>query len=323
MLGVVMVLYLGGNKIILGEWTIGVFITYMAMFAALAVKASKAAKLFNSVQKSQISWKRIKPFLSGYQIKEVSDKPISQKTSLEVANLEFTYPAANKPTLENLRFSAKNGDLIGVTGPVASGKSTLGLSLLALYPYKGSVKIDGKELQEYTEAERSQMISYLGHQSQLLSDTIYNNITLGSQADISQVLRDVCFDEDLATMKEGANTLVGSSGIRLSGGQMARIALARALLDKRKIIILDDPFSAVDMKTEEKIIENLKRGYSNSIILIISHRLAMFDKVDNIILIKSCNQTEYGNHSDLMKHSEFYATVYKLQHAQGGEKHEA
>jgi ABC-type multidrug transport system fused ATPase/permease subunit len=323
MLGVVMVLYLGGNKIILGEWTIGIFITYMAMFSALAVKASKAAKLFNSVQKSQISWKRIKPFLGEYQIKEASGRPIPQKTSLEVSDLTFTYPSANAPILQNLRFSAKSGDLIGVTGPIASGKSTLGLALLALYPYQGSIKVDGKELCEYTEAERSQMISYLGHQSQLLSDTIYNNITLGSQADITQVLKDVCFDEDLATMKEGANTLVGSSGIRLSGGQMARIALARALLGKRKIIILDDPFSAVDMKTEEKIIENLKRGYANSIILIISHRLAMFDKVDNIILIKGCNQTEYGNHSYLMEHSEFYATIYKLQHAQGGENNEA
>jgi ATP-binding cassette subfamily B multidrug efflux pump len=96
------------------------------------------------------------------------------------------------------------------------------------------------------------MISYLGHRPQLLSDSIYNNITLGGDEDITAVLQDVCFAEDLGAMPDGIGTLVGNSGIRLSGGQQARIALARTLLHKSKLIILDDPFSAVDMQTEEK-----------------------------------------------------------------------
>jgi ABC-type multidrug transport system fused ATPase/permease subunit len=322
MLGVVMVLYLGGTKVIDGEWTLGVFVTYMSMFGALAVKASKAAKLFNSVQKSQISWKRIKPFLSEYKEKETTQSNNSTKTTLQVSNLGFTYPTGKEPVLEHLTFSAKSGDIIGVTGPVASGKSTLGLALLGLYPYQGSIQIDGRELSDYPEAERSQMISYLGHQSQLLSDTIYNNITMGTHEDISPVLHDVCFEEDLANMLSGADTMVGSSGIRLSGGQQERIALARALLDKRKIILLDDPFSAVDMKTEGKIIENLKARYQDSIILIISHRLAIFNTVDNIILINGRNNTEYGNHRQLMEHSPFYASIYQLQNKEGDEKNE-
>ncbi|WP_320127600.1 ABC transporter ATP-binding protein [uncultured Sphaerochaeta sp.] len=323
MLGVVTVLYLGGTKVIEGSWTLGIFVTYMSMFGALAVKASKAAKLFNSVQKSQISWKRIKPFLGEYRTKKEPKDNQKDETTLEVANLGFIYPTGKTPVLENIGFTARSGEIIGVTGPVASGKSTLGLALLGLYPYLGSVRIDRKELRDYTEAERSQMISYLGHQSQLLSDTLYNNITMGLEKDISQVLQDVCFEEDLSTMKEGANTLVGSSGIRLSGGQQARIALARALLDKRKIIILDDPFSAVDMKTEERIIRNLKQRYQESIIIIISHRLAMFSSVDRIILINGCNHTEYGNHEELMERSPFYATIYQLQNKERGEKNEA
>lgn len=322
MIGVVMVLYLGGGKVIDGEWTLGVFVTYMSMFSALAVKASKAAKLFNSVQKSQISWKRIKPFLGEYQTKEAEEIENTPQTTLQVVDLGFSYPTGNGAVLQNLTFSAKNGEIIGVTGPIASGKSTLGLALLGLYPYLGSIKIDGKELRDYTEAQLSQMISYLGHQSQLLSDSIYNNITMGSKKDISQVLQDVCFEEDLASMQDGVNTLVGSNGIRLSGGQQARIALARALLDKKKLIILDDPFSAVDRKTESIIIENLRQRYTDSIILIISHRLAMFNSVDRIILIKGCNDTEYGTHSQLMERSPFYATIYQLQNAQGDERNE-
>jgi ABC-type multidrug transport system fused ATPase/permease subunit len=108
---------------------------------------------------------------------------------------------------------------------------------------------------------------------------ICNNITLGNDQKIDGVLRDVCFDEDMEKMPEGENTLVGNSGIRLSGGQQARIALGRALLNKNKIIILDDPFSAVDMKTEEKIVENLKNNYKGSLIILISHRLAVFSKL--------------------------------------------
>lgn len=182
----------------------------------------------------------------------------------------------------------------------------------------GSIKIDQKELKDYSEYERSQMTSYLGHNPQLLSDTLYNNITLGKNKDITAVLKDVCFDTDLEAMPKGQDTLVGNSGIKLSGGQQARIALARTLLNKNKIIILDDPFSAVDMKTEETIIENLKSNYKDSLIIIISHRLAIFNKINKIILLKSDKTVDYGTHDELMKKSEIYATIFNLQCTEGG-----
>jgi len=319
MLGVILVIYLGGNKVINGIWTVGVFSTYVIMFTAMANKASKAAKLFNSVQKSQVSWKRIKPYLAEYQSKATTSSIKRETTRLSVENLSFSYPDANNNIIENISFEAKQGEIIGVTGSVASGKSTLGVALLGLYPYIGSIKIDGKELKAYTEYERSQMISYLGHKPQLLSDTIYNNITLGNEQDITSVLKDVCFGTDLAAMPEGEKTLVGNSGIRLSGGQQARIALARALINKNKIIILDDPFSAVDMKTEGEIIENLKNNYKDSIIILISHRLATFNKINQIVLLHSDKSETYGTHDELMKTSELYATIFNLQCTEGGD----
>ena len=191
--------------------------------------------------------------------------------------------------------------------------------MLGLYPYIGSIKIDGKNLNDYSEYERSQMISYFGHKPELLSDTIYNNIILGAEQDIKSVLKDVCFDIDLETMPHGQSTVVGNSGIRLSGGQQARIALARTLLNKNKIIILDDPFSAVDMKTEEKIIENLKNNYKQSLIILISHRVTIFSKINNILLIHSDKKVDYGTHEELMKNSEIYATIFNLQCTEGGE----
>jgi ABC-type multidrug transport system fused ATPase/permease subunit len=319
LLGIIIVIYLGGTKVIEGSWTVGAFSTYIIMFTAMANKASKAAKLFNSVQKSQVSWKRIKPYLAEYKSKDTRSDVKSNNTSLSVENLSFCYPNSNENVIENISFRGKQGQIIGVTGSIASGKSSLGASLLGLYPYLGSIKIDNKELKEYSEFERSQMIAYLGHNPELLSDTIYNNITLGNEKNISSVLKDVCFDTDLTEMTEREQTLVGNGGIRLSGGQQARIALARALINKNKIIILDDPFSAVDMKTESKIIENLKNNYKESIIILISHRLAVFSKIDQIILFSRDKSAEYGTHAELMKKSETYSTIYNLQCTEGGD----
>lgn len=319
MVGIIMVIYLGGTKVIRGGWTVGSFSTYIAMFTAMATKASKAAKLFNSVQKSQISWKRIEPYLSDYKTKDSSYSIDNRDTMLSVEGLSFSYGEGRENIIENIRFGAKKGEIIGITGSIASGKSTLGLSLLGLYPYLGSIKVDGKELKDYSQYERSQMIAYLGHKPQLLSDTIYNNITMGSRKEITSVLKDVCFDTDLDAMPKGQDTLVGNSGIKLSGGQQARIALARALINKNKIIILDDPFSAVDMKTEEKIIENLRNNYKDSLIILISHRLAIFNRINKIILLKNDTTADMGTHEELMKKSDVYATIYNLQCTEGGD----
>lgn len=322
MIGIVMVIYLGGTKVIKGGWTVGAFSAYIVMFTAAGFKASKAAKLFNSVQKSQVSWKRIKPYLEEYKTKDTSCDINNKDTFLSVDNLSFTFDEDRNNIIDNISFEGKTGEIIGITGPIASGKSSLGLSLLGLYPYRGTIKIDGKELKDYTEYERSQMISYLGHKPQLLSDTIYRNITLGNNKDITTVLRDVCFDEDLLSMPKGQETLVGNGGIKLSGGQQARIALARALLNKNKIIILDDPFSAVDMKTEEKIIENLKSNYKDSLIILISHRLAVFSRINRIILLKNDKSADYGSHTELMKSSKLYSEIFKLQCTEGGDRNE-
>lgn len=317
MLGVVIVIYLGGTKVIAGGWTVGNFSTYVIMFAALAAKASSAAKLFNSVQKSQVSWQRIKPYLGEYKTKAAAPNIEKKPTALHIENLSFHYPGAQENIIENISLEAEQGEIIGVTGPIAAGKSTLGLALLGLYPYAGSIRVDGHELRDYPEYERSDMIAYLGHQPQLLSDTIYNNITLGDNEDISEVLQDVCFDIDLAAMPDGVDTLVGNGGIRLSGGQQARVALARTLLHKSKIIVLDDPFSAVDMQTEEKIITSLKANYQNCLIILISHRLAIFSHIDRIMLLHNDRTAEYGTHQQLMENSELYATIYNLQQMAG------
>ncbi|WP_346934720.1 ABC transporter ATP-binding protein [Clostridium sp.] len=313
LLGIIIVIYLGGNKVIEGSWTVGNFSTYMVMFTAITTKASKTAKLFNSAQKSRISWLRIKPYLKDYEVKNTTTDVHKKGTTIQVKNLSFSYPNREVEVIRNINFEGKTGEIIGVTGPIASGKSTLGIALLGIYDYKGSIKIDNRELRDYSEYERSEIISYLGHNTQLLSDTIYNNITLGRDKSIKEVLKDVCLNKDLESMKQGENTLVGSSGVRLSGGQQARLSLARALLNKNKVIILDDPFSAIDVNTESEIIYNLRSNYKYSIIIIISHRLTMFNQVDKVIMFHEDKKVECGTHEELINKSKLYSTIYKLQ----------
>ncbi|MEG1917741.1 MAG: ABC transporter ATP-binding protein [Oscillospiraceae bacterium] len=274
MTGVFFIVLLGGRSVVDGSWTVGAFSAYLTIFTALAVKASKAAKLVNSVQKAQVSWRRVQPYLTEERREETATFPAVSE--LRVEQLSFTYPGADSPTLREVSFAGRAGQIIGVTGPVAGGKSTLGLALLGLYPYGGSIRLDGRELRD---SPANGAIAYLGHDSQLLSDTIYNNITLGDGGDVGAVLSDVCFDRDLETMPLGVQTPVGASGVRLSGGQQARLALARALYGKSGILVLDDPFSAVDRETETQIFAHLRAHYADRLIVLISRTAGQADTV--------------------------------------------
>lgn len=311
--GIVFVIIMAGEKVYEGSFTVGVFSAYISIFTIMAAKASRIARLFNTIQKSSVSWNRIKPFLKEYKEIDKTRGIISKETKLEIENLYLKYDKSSDYIIKNLNFKARENNIVGITGPIGCGKSTLGRVFLGNINYEGSIKIDNKELRDYSEYERSKIISYMGHDAHLISDTIYNNITMGDDGDISHVLKMVCFDEDLKSMENGIETLVGNGGVRLSGGQQARIALARTLYHKNKILILDDPFSAVDMKTEKNIIDNLRANYSDCLILLISHRLAIFKYLNQIILINEDKTLEYGNHQKLIENSKLYNQLYLLQ----------
>ena len=325
MLGIGAVIYFGGHKVIDDVWSVGTLTAYITIFTALAVKTGKASQLFNSFQKSVVSWKRIRSYLVEINaVKDISiakEVQIEQNTSntVEVRNLTFSYPSQNtngksETILSEISFSMKKGQFLGITGAIASGKSTLGLALTGIYPYSGEIFLDGLNIATCKEQERSQKFSYQGHEPQLLSDTIYRNITLGQEGDISDVLRDVCFDEDLQEMPDNIDTIVGNHGIRLSGGQQARIALARALWHQAPIMILDDPFSAVDTVTEQKIIMNLREHYPERTFIIMSHRLKYFPGFEKIMYLKDGKAT-LGQHDTLLQQEEGYRERFLLQQA--------
>ena len=165
-----------------------------------------------------------------------------------------------------------------------------------------------------TEAERASVVGYLGHQPELLSASVKENVLLGSDGPASPWLAAACLTKDVAAMPQGEDTAVGSGGVRLSGGQQARLALARTLRHKRPLLILDDPFSAVDMATEGELIKNLRALAGDGIVLLLSHRLDRFGELDGVLWMERGTVTA-GSHERLMASCPAYAALY---HAQEG-----
>ncbi|MCI5648789.1 MAG: ABC transporter ATP-binding protein [Fusicatenibacter sp.] len=316
MTSVLFLLYFGSRNVMqMGtkNWDIAAFTTFLSCYTKLSVKSSKAAKLFNSVQKAQVSWKRIRPLLN--PVKEIQPARTVSPGKLEVSDLGVA-DENGKPVFEHLSFTASQGQIIGITGPIACGKSMLGKAFLGEFSYQGSIRFDGRELSELTEEELCGIVGYLGHDPELMSDTICSNILLGEEGDADTFLQTVCLDSEVNAMADGRNTRIGDGGVMLSGGQQQRLALARTLAHKKPLLILDDPFSALDRKTEEEVFQNLKKCREDGIILLISHRLYLFPKLDQVIWMEN-KRAETADHEKLMKSNPLYAELYLTQKGGG------
>lgn len=321
MTGVLFILYFGGKNVLgVGwrAWDIAAFTTFISCFTKLSTKSSSAAKLFNAVHKAQVSWKRIKPLMkvkaekekisNGAETKTTASENRTPQSGLIVSHLGFSYPDGRQ-IFDDLSFSAAPGQIIGITGPVACGKSTLGKTFLCEYPYDGSITWNGEELQKETVSKRAELIGYLGHDPELFNDTVEQNILMGDHKDVNTYLRAVCFDQEVDAMEQGMQTMVGSSGVRLSGGQAQRLALARTLCHKKKLMILDDPFSALDKNTEEQIFDHLKEMTKDCVVLLISHRLYLFPQMDQVIWLND-GKAVIGSHQEVRDQVEEYRRLY-------------
>lgn len=312
MAGLMFILYFGGRNVLGAGWTawdIAAFTTFISCFTRLSVKSSSAAKLFNAVHKAQVSWKRIKPLM--YAPETPATPETGAPSALTVQDLGFSYPGS-KGLFTNISFSAIPGQMIGVTGPVACGKSSLGKTFLCEYPYQGSIHLGKEDLTEMDERTRLGSIGYLGHDPELFNDTIEQNVRMGDAGDAWEYLRLVCLDEEIRRMPDGIKTLVGNGGVRLSGGQAQRLALARTLCHKKPLLILDDPFSALDRDTERRIFENLRAYAADSVVLLISHRLYLFPEMAQVIWLNE-GHAVVGTHEEVREKVPEYAQLISME----------
>ena len=310
-----------GAKNVLGTgwstWDIAAFTTFLSCFLKLSTKSAKAAKLFNAVHRAEVSWKRIKPLMKMPELLPPLDAPAAQNVVLK--NLSFAYEGG-KPVFEGLSLAARPGEIIGITGPVACGKSTLGRVFLCEQPYGGSVTFGGRELSSLAPREIAATVGYLGHDPELWNDSVRANVLCGGDGDAMAFLSLTALDGEVRVMEQGLDTVVGSSGVRLSGGQAQRLALARTLAHPRPVLVLDDPFSALDRATEDTVFANLQTYARDKVVFLISHRLYHFPEMQRVVFMED-GKISVGTHEVLLARAPAYRALYESQ--AGGALHEA
>ena len=315
--GTLFILWFGAKNVLgtgWNHWDIAAFTTFLSCFTKLVVKSSKVAKLFNAVQKAEVSWKRIRPLMKTPEQLDALQIPAAQDVTLK--ELAFSY--GEEPVFSGLSLTAHPGDIIGITGPVACGKSTLGRVFLCEAPYQGSVCFGGREFSALTPRQIAATVGYLGHDPELSADTVQNNVLCGSEQDAMPWLAAAALKEEVLAMEKGTETVIGS-GTRLSGGQAQRLALARTLAHPRPVLVLDDPFSALDRSTEDAIFAELQAYARDKVVFLISHRLYHFPQMQQIIFMEG-GRTTVGTHEELMAAVPVYRQLYESQTGlKGGE----
>ncbi len=309
--GTLFILWFGAKNVLgtgWNTWDIAAFTTFLSCFTKLTVKSSKVAKLFNAVQKAEVSWKRIRPLMKSPEKLPPLTVPAPADVTLE--NLSFAY--GDTPVFSGLTLTAHPGDIIGVTGPVACGKSTFGRVFLCEVPYGGSAKFGEKEFSALTPRQIAATVGYLGHDPELSADTIQNNVLCGDEQDAMPYLGAVALEGEVQAMENGPDTVIGSSGTRLSGGQAQRLALARTLAHPRPVLVLDDPFSALDRSTEDTVFANLQSYAKDKVVFLISHRLYHFPQLQRVIFMED-GRTAVGTHAELMASEPMYRQLYENQ----------
>ena len=316
--GTLFILWFGAKNVLgtgWNHWDIAAFTTFLSCFTKLVVKSSKVAKLFNAVQKAEVSWKRIRPLMKTPEQLDALQIPAAQDVTLK--ELAFSY--GEEPVFSGLSLTAHPGDIIGITGPVACGKSTLGRVFLCEAPYQGSVCFGGREFSVLTPRQIAATVGYLGHDPELSADTVQNNVLCGSEQDVMPWLAAAALKEEVLAMEKGTETVIGSGGTRLSGGQAQRLALARTLAHPRPVLVLDDPFSALDRSTEDAIFAQLQAYARDKVVFLISHRLYHFPQMQQIIFMEG-GRTTVGTHEELMAAVPVYHQLYESQTGlKGGE----
>jgi len=295
-------------------WTTGLFSTFLSTFVLLSNKASHTARLFSSMQKGKASWKRIQPFLKPYRD---YDAPQEVREDENLVLDHFSLTVDGRTLIQSLNLTLKKGETLGITGEIASGKSAFGKTFIHALPYEGRMTLFGKEVRDYSDAEIVGTVSYMGHRSDLVTDSLENNVAYGDPVDVHEMLKEVAFEKDLEEMPEKEKTIVGNEGVKLSGGQQERIALARTLAHPKPLVLLDDPFASVDIKTEKEIMDVVLPQKKDSLILFISHRLSLFPKLSKILVLYGDGRVDVGTHEELLQSSPLYRNLFALQQNSG------
>ena len=315
----IIVIFIGGKQYINNEIDLGVLAEFIIYVTMLTWPVATVGWVTSIVQQAEASQKRINEFLKEKSnIKNQFYENYDFKGEIEFNNVKLIYPETKIVAINNLSFKIDNGKSLGIIGGVGSGKSTIAELILRNYdPNNGEILIDNKDLKKHNLDIVRQNIGYVPQSTFLFSDSISNNIKFGninaSEDDVIRFSKFANVHKDIDSFYDKYNSVLGERGINLSGGQRQRIAIARALIKKPKIIILDDSLSAVDTETEDKIFKNILNDITNCTKIIISHRISTVKHCDKIIVMNEGKKVQEGSHSELIKIEGYYSEIYNQQ----------
>lgn len=315
----IIVIFIGGKQYINNEIDLGVLAEFIIYVTMLTWPVATVGWVTSIVQQAEASQKRINEFLKEKSnIKNQFYENYDFKGEIEFNNVKLIYPETKIVAINNLSFKIDNGKSLGIIGGVGSGKSTIAELILRNYdPNNGEILIDNKDLKKHNLNIVRQNIGYVPQSTFLFSDSISNNIKFGninaSEDDVIRFSKFANVHKDIDSFYDKYNSVLGERGINLSGGQRQRIAIARALIKKPKIIILDDSLSAVDTETEDKIFKNILNDITNCTKIIISHRISTVKHCDKIIVMNEGKKVQEGIHSELIKIEGYYSEIYNQQ----------
>ncbi|MCI8640985.1 MAG: ABC transporter ATP-binding protein [Clostridia bacterium] len=311
-----------GSKLVLdGKITVGDLITFNGYIALFVGPVNWLPQLVARFKRAQISYKRLEKVYE-LELEKVNTKNNLLEDKLEgnivIKDLSFNYPGVLDKSLENINIEISKGETLGIIGTIGSGKTTLMNILTRLYNIpNGKIFIDGKDINEIPIIKLRNNICYITQDNFLFSSTLKDNISLFKDEyeddEIKESTQKAIVYEDIQKMPKGINTVIGERGGDLSGGQKQRVAISRAFLKNSSILIFDDTFSALDNKTSEKLIKNIKELSEEKTCIIISNKISDVKSSDKIIVLDNGKIVERGKHEELIYNNGIYNEFYKQQ----------
>jgi ATP-binding cassette subfamily B protein len=319
----IITIYIGGKQYINGNITLGNIAEFVIYVNMLTWPVTSIGWVSSIIQKASVSQQRINEFLNtASEIK--SGKIILQPNtgvSIEFKEVSFTYPESGIKALEHVSFYLPAATSIGITGKTGSGKTTIAILLSRLYDVNaGEILINGINIKDYDLQSLRNCMGYVPQDVFLFSESIYNNIVFGlneeekmNKISVDEAAKAADIYESIISFPQGYDTTIGERGVTLSGGQKQRLSIARALIKKTDILILDDCLSAVDTSTEQRILQHLRNKLNAQSVLYISHRVSTVQHAHQIIVLNNHRVEEQGNHQQLMALKGHYFEQYQSQ----------